>query len=266
MVGRSIEPISFFSYAALGPGWSLLLADDRLRAPAVLGRRVAMPVRSIESLWRFVRTRGIWRSLDRLVFGYLFGTQRWVVFHTRLDGPPVPAQHGGFTFRPYAPGDAPALAAFEPYIRRSRFLAWIAQGSFVHLAFHGDRPVAYRIVSTHGPHGPLSRVVRPGPDEVWVVDLYCLPEYRGQAVPNWLVRCMDRHLAAAGYRARYSAALLDNRAGTRSAFKRGAGFHALVTYRRRPFRQTLAVSTDIEEALAAAGLGEVPSPLAPPPS
>lgn len=220
---------------------------------------------AVTSLWRFVRTRGIQRSFNRLVFGYVVGAQRWIVFYSRLDGPPIPATHGEITFRPYEPRDAPALAAFEPYIRRSRFLAWITQGCFVHLAFHGNRPVAYRIVSTRGPHGPLSRIVRPGPDEVWVVDLYCLPEYRGQAVPVWLVRCMDRHLAAAGYRARYSAALLDNRAGTRSAFKRGAGFHALVTYRRRLFRQTLTVSTDIEEALAAAGLGEVPPSLAPPP-
>jgi GNAT superfamily N-acetyltransferase len=208
----------------------------------------------MESLGHFVRTRGVWRSLDRLVFGYLFGTERWVVFHTRLDGPPAPAEHGEFTFRPYEPGDAAALAAFEPYIRRSRFLAWIAQGCLVQLALHADRPVAFRIVSTRGPRGPLAQVVRLGPDEVWVVDLYCRPEYRGRGVPLGLVRSMDRRLAAAGYRSRYSAARLDNLPGARSAFKRGAGFHALVTYRRRLFRQTLTVSTDLEEALAAAGL------------
>jgi GNAT superfamily N-acetyltransferase len=214
----------------------------------------------MRSIWRFLRTRGIRHSLDRFVFGYVAGSERWVLFYNSLDGPPAPAAHGEITFRPYDPGDAESLAAFEPYIRRSRLLVWIAYGCFVHLALHGERPVGYRIVSPLGPLGPLSRVVRLGPDELWSVDLYCVPEYRGRGIGVWLPLSMDRHLAAAGYRGMYSATRLDNHAAIRATLKQGDEFRGVVTYRRLLFRRTLIVSTDITEALAAARLTAVPPP------
>jgi GNAT superfamily N-acetyltransferase len=218
----------------------------------------------LRSLWRFLRTRGIRHSLDRFVFGYVAGSQRWVLFYNDLDGPSVPAAHGEIMVRPYDPGDAELLAAFEPYIRRSQFLARIEEGCFVHLALHGVRPVGYRIVSTRGPRGPLSRVVRLGPDEVWVVDLYCVPEYRGRGIGIWLGLTMDRHLAATGYRGMYSTNLLNNPAAIRASLKQGDQFRAVVTYRRVLFRKTLIVSTDITEVLAAVRLTAAPPPTFPP--
>jgi GNAT superfamily N-acetyltransferase len=220
----------------------------------------------MRSIWRYVRTRGIRHSLRRIVFGYIAGAERWALFYNRLDGPPVAAVHGEITFRPYEPRDAESLAVFEPYIRRSRFLAWVEEGSFVYLALHGVRPVAYRIVSKHGPRGPLSSVVRLGPDEVWVVDLYCVPEYRGRGIGVWLPLNMDRQLAAAGYRGGYAATLLSNRASLRAVLKQGDEFRAVVTYRRRVFRKTLSLSTDIGEVLAAAGLARVSPPMVSPPA
>jgi GNAT superfamily N-acetyltransferase len=217
----------------------------------------------MRSVWRDLRTRGVRYSFNRLVFGYVAGSERWVLFYNDLDGPPAPARHGEITFRPYDSGDAESLAVFEPRISRSRFMAWIEDGCFAHLALHGARPVAYRLVSTRGPRGPLSRVVRLGPDEVWVVDLYCVPEYRRRGIGVWLSLNMDRSLAAAGYRGMYSSNLLRAPAAIRTTFKQGDQFRALVTYRRRLFRQTLTVSTDITEVLAAVGLTAQP-PTVPP--
>ena len=189
-----------------------------------------------------------------------------MLFYNRLDGPPAPTTHGGITFRPYEPADAESLAAFEGRMRRSQFLARIAEGGFVDLALHGVRPVGYRIVSTRGPRGPLSRVVRLAPDEVWVVDVFCVPEYRGRGIGVWLSLSMDRRLAAAGYRGMYSANLLDNHAAIRTSLKQGDQFRGVVTYRRLLFRQTLIVSTDIGEVLAAVGLTTVPPPPFSPPA
>jgi GNAT superfamily N-acetyltransferase len=220
----------------------------------------------MRSIWRFLRTRGIRHSLDRFVFGYVAGSARWVLFYNSLAGPPAPAAHGEITFRPYGPGDAESLAAFEPRIRRSQFLAWVDEGCFVHLALHGVRPVGYRIVSPRGPRGPLARVVRLEPDELWVVDLYCVPEYRGRGIGVWLPLSMDRYLGAAGYRGMYSTNLLNNSAAIRASIKQGDQFRGVVTYRRRLFRRTLIVSTDITEALAAARLTAVPPPPPFPPS
>jgi GNAT superfamily N-acetyltransferase len=217
----------------------------------------------MRSLSYYIRTRGIRHSLGRLVFGYVVGSERWALFYNRLDGPPAPTTHGEITFRSYATSDAEALIAFEPYMRRSRFLAWIDEGCLVYLALHGARPVAFRIVSTRGPEGPLSRVVKLKPDEVWVVDLYCVPEYRGRGIGVWLALAMDRALAAAGYHGMYAATLLGNPAALRTVFKQGDEFRSVVTYRRLLIRRTLTISTDINEALAAAGLTTVPPPSGP---
>ena len=45
----------------------------------------------MRSVWRYLRTRGIPHSLDRVVFGYVAGSARWVLFYNDLDGPPAPA-------------------------------------------------------------------------------------------------------------------------------------------------------------------------------
>jgi GNAT superfamily N-acetyltransferase len=220
----------------------------------------------VTSLWRYLRTRGVAHTLRKFVFGYVAGAERWVLFYNRLDGPPAPSVHGEITFRPYDPADAASLATFEPYLRRSRFLAWIAEGCFAHLAFHGARPVGFRIVSTRGPHGPLSRVVRLGSDEVWVIDLYCVPEYRGRGIGVWMALNMDRHLAAAGYHGMYSTNRFDNHAAIRTSLKQGDEFRGVVTYRRFLFRQALTISTDIQEVLDAVGLTSEPPPALPPPA
>jgi len=109
-------------------------------------------------------------------------------------------------------------------------------------------------------------VVRLGPDGLWSVDLYCVPEYRGRGIGVWLPLTMDRYLAAAGYRGMYSATRLDNHAAIRATLKQGDEFRGVVTYRRLLFRRTLIVSTDITEALAAACLTAVPPPPPFPPS
>jgi len=214
----------------------------------------------MRSVWGYVRTRGIRHSLERFVSGYVAGAERWVLFYNDLDGPSAPGAHGEITFRPYEPRDAESLAVFAPRMRPAQFLAWVDDGSFVHLAFHGARPVGYRIVSTRGPHGPLSEVVRLRPDEVWVVDLYTVPEYRGRGIGGCLGTHMDRHVAAAGYRGMYSTNLMTNPAAIRTSLKQGDQFRALVTYRRLLFRRTLTVSTEIGEVMAAVQLTAPPPP------
>jgi len=63
-------------------------------------------------LRRYLRTRGVRHGLEKLVFGYLSGAERWVLFYDHLDGPPAPASHGDWPPRAFAASSRTAAGSF----------------------------------------------------------------------------------------------------------------------------------------------------------
>jgi GNAT superfamily N-acetyltransferase len=208
-----------------------------------------------------VATRGLGFTLQRVWQTYVFGTQRFAIFRNALAGPPPPPDEDGLVVRPFGPEDVDLLGAFEPHRRARELQAHLEDGCWLDFALDGPRPIAYRVVSLAGPrHLPLALVVTLEPGQVWVVDLFCRPDYRGRGIGTRLSVAMDRRLAALGYREVLLANRLDNPATIRLSARKGNQPLFWCSYRRVLCFSRCTISTDLTKIADAASRGERVAP------
>ncbi len=202
---------------------------------------------------RYLRTRG-WRwTLARAVETAVYASGRWVVYRNPLDGPLVPPRADGIVFRPVTSADVEWLGGFEPHHSRAELLARLADGCWIDVALDGPRPVAFRVVSSASPPGPLGIVVKVDAGQIWVNHLFCVPEYRGRGLGTELALAMDRRLATLGFRECLSANRLDNIAAIRTTLAQGDEPLYVFSYFRLFWLVRRRVSTDLTEVYRAAG-------------
>lgn len=205
-------------------------------------RRMLAP--AVES-WSYLRSRGVRKTCSRFLEAYVFAMEEWAVLRNDLAGPPLEAVADGVVFRPFAPGDDHFLCAFEPWHLASELRAQLGDGCWLDFAFDGDRPVAYRVVSPTGPRRqPLGTMITLKPAQLWVVNLFCLPEYRARGIGRRLSVAMDRRLSTIGYREILMANRLDNVPTVRLSLTKGNELLFWFSYLRVLFYSRYRVSTD----------------------
>lgn len=198
--------------------------------------------------WRYFRRRGLIAVVRAIINRYVYRSYQGVIFCTRLAGPPTEDHVGNVVFRLATTSDLDHLAELEHYGRGASLRAGVLEDNdWLFIACHGDRIVATRQYSRAvPPHGLLSRVIHLGPAQVYMADVFCLPEYRSQGIARRLALFGDRGMASSGYTESVAATAAGNIPSLRMSLRKGNGHPiSYVSYVRLLFYERLVVSKDI---------------------
>ena len=107
--------------------------------------------------------------------------------------------------------DLPLLGPFHGHRSERELGEWLRDGEvYLFVAFHGGRAAAYDCISLEVPaYPPFSRLTL-GKDDVWVRDVYTIPEYRCRGVIRTLRACRNAEMTEVGFRHTVSAVAEDN--------------------------------------------------------
>jgi hypothetical protein len=228
----------------------------------IYGRRdeadMAVPTLIVHG-WSYFRRRGLRATVGTILSRFVYGSQQFVVYRTRLAGPPAADRVGEIVFRLATTDDVDDLDEFEPYDLGATQRAYVQYDKdWLFVACHGDRIVATRRYSRQIPAGSLiSRRLGLASRQVWSADAFCLPEYRNQGLNRHFGRFTMRFLASQGYAEEFGVITASNVASLRSVLGRGSEFVYFVSYSRFLFYEHFQMSDDLPEdlrALARAGL------------
>jgi len=161
-------------------------------------------------LLHLARMRGLRRSVRAGVQAYLFSYRSWYIFYRPVPEEPVRPPNDDFTCRLAGAEDVESLAVFEPARTRREFREWIAEGSYIFVAYKDGRPVSFQRVSRAVPAGPPLSSLSLAPGQVWGADAQTLADFRGQHVGAALREFRDRTLRARGVREYVSSVQSDN--------------------------------------------------------
>lgn len=203
--------------------------------------------------WRYVRRQGLTAALRTLFNRYVYGSHECFVLRCDLAGPPAADHVGEVVFRLATPSDLDHLDQLDRYGRGARQRAHVKEDNdWLFIACHGDRIVATRRYSRALPlHGLMSRVVQLSQRQVWAADIFCLPEYRNQAIARHLALFAERFLASQDYTELLTSVTVTNTASLRMSLHKGSEPFCYVAYSRLLFYERLVVSKEIPERFGA---------------
>jgi hypothetical protein len=212
-------------------------------------------------LLHLVRVRGLRRTLRAAAQAYLFSRRSWYIFYRSVPEQPVRPATDAFECRLATAADVESLAVFEPIRQRREFRDWIAEGSWIFVAYRAGRPVAFQRVSRTVPAGPPLSSIGLAPGQVWGADAQTLAEFRGQHVGAVLREFRDRTLRAAGMREYVSSVQSDNHralilgyGGRQRLVERVERLDYLCVLGIRRIRRVADALPALERVLAQAGL------------
>jgi GNAT superfamily N-acetyltransferase len=175
---------------------------------------------TLPDAWRRVRQR-------------LFATRKFVVIRKKLEVFPVPDRLGEVVFRQASATDLARLDDLEAHGRGSTQRAHVRERhDMLFVACHGDRILATRRCGLEVRDPLAARVVQLRPGQVWVADLFCLPEYRSHGVGTHLILFTDRELAVQRYTEVLAAVDAGNISSLRASRSTGFDFPFYVSYVR----------------------------------
>ena len=178
-----------------------------------MGLNVATEKRLFSMIIRLVHlvtVKGIRRTLKVGFESYIFAYQQFSLSYRSLPDVTFPPEASDFHCRLATINDIERLKVFEPYRRRSEFREWLANGTWVFIAFDGKLPVSFRVASAAPFLQPPWSRISLQKQQLWVVDAYTLPSYRRRGAAQALVNYRDGFLAARGFRESVSFRRLDN--------------------------------------------------------
>ena len=210
----------------------------------------------VRSWWWYVSQRGhlavghAFAAGHAFIDRYVYRSRRYIVTYSPLAGPPVADHVGDVVFRTATASDLDRLDELERYGRGARHRVYVeTDKDWLFVACHQNRVVATRRVSRLVRDPLISRVIQLGPTQVWMADVFCLPEYRSRGIARHLQLFGDRVLASAGYTERFASIAADNTASLRMARGSGSQYLYYVSYVRYLFYERLRVSREIPERL-----------------
>lgn len=195
-----------------------------------------------------MRFLAAWRRVRRR----LYATRKFVVIRKKLEVFAVPDRVGEVVFRRASAADLERLDGLEAHGRGSAQRAHVRERQdMLFVACHGDRIVATRRCALAIRDPLVARVVELRPGQVWVADLFCLPEYRSQGVSTHLILFTDRALAVQGYTDVLAAVDARNISSLRASRSTRFEFPLYVSYVRLLRYERLRVSDRLPRRLQA---------------
>src|SRR5262245_26180978 len=198
--------------------------------------------------WRDISQHGLMAAAHAFIDRYVYRSQQYVVTYSAVGCPPAVDHVDDVVVRTAVPSDLDRLDELERYRSGTTQRAYVENDKdWLFVACHENRIVATRRVSRLVRDRVMSRVIRLQPSQVWMADVFCLPEYRSRGVARHLQLFGDRVLASQGYTERFASIAVNNTASLRMA--RGSGSQRLyyVSYVRFLFYEHLGVSREIPQ-------------------
>jgi GNAT superfamily N-acetyltransferase len=182
----------------------------------------------------------------------LYLTRRFVIIRKTLKCSPVSDHLGEVIFRRARPADLERLDALDAHGRGSTQQAYVNDSQdLLFVACHDDRIVATRRCSLEIRDPLVARAVTLGEAQIWVADIFCLPEYRSQGVGRHLILFADRELASLRYSEVLAAVDAGNVASLRASLRSGSALSSYVTYVRFLFYERLRIYNEVPMQLQA---------------
>jgi hypothetical protein len=159
-------------------------------------------LRTLREFLEGARLRGAWWAVRILWSRLGFSVRRVYLFHGPIEPPVAPASDDRFHYRFATPADLDRLAVFQPYVLPSRLRQWVEnRDTWVLVAFEGDEPAAFYSYSRVPPtRDAVLPPITLGSSQVWVIEVYVRPEYRGRRLSMRIQAHRDRLLHDSGYR------------------------------------------------------------------
>lgn len=177
--------------------------------------------------------RGLLAALRSLIDRYVYQSHDLVIVRATLAGPPAPDHVGGIVFRLASAVDLTRLDELDRYNRGSIQRRYVEQESdWLFVGCHGDRIVATRRYSTKVRDPRVSQVVELRSGQLWIADVFALPEYRSQGIGRHLSIFSDRYMASRNYTELLAAIAASNEASLRMSLGKGTDLVQYVSYRR----------------------------------
>jgi GNAT superfamily N-acetyltransferase len=108
-------------------------------------------------------------------------------------------QAEGFELRFATRADLPAMEGFRRRVTRETLERWCGPGYFFFIALAAGAPVSYRCLSPLV-HPGVAGFIAPGPDQIFMVDEFTVPEFRRRGLTRHLAGAMTPFLLPHGYR------------------------------------------------------------------
>jgi GNAT superfamily N-acetyltransferase len=165
----------------------------------------------------YVRSRGLLGTLRRLFTAFVFHREHLVLYYKSMEDEirRVTAKIPG-TMRRATLADLDGLKVFEHHYTAAQFRRWIER-EWAWVFEHDGKLIAYRAVVRELPKvGAPRDLVKLEPTDVWVVNMYTLPEYQGLRVQAALITHVLAENRALGYRREISMGRLDNESSRRT--------------------------------------------------
>ena len=163
----------------------------------------------ISNIVHRITVRGIRSVIRSLIEDHIFSFQRRFVFYRSLlaDAEEISNE---FECRLATHTDLIHLQVFASIYRVPQFKEWLDNGNWIFVAYHGGKPVSFHVVSKESRNRPPFSRFSLKDDQVWIVDIYTLPEYRRHHVAQSLRAFRERTLRSLGYTEAISTVLISN--------------------------------------------------------
>jgi len=168
----------------------------------------------------YARTRGVLPLLRKIFRVLVTGRERWYVTSGRLEPwARASRRDPAIEVRRATADDLPALVGFGRQ-RLHTLRAWLKPEHFFFVAVRDGAVIAYRALG-RAPHRWVAGFLRLREDQVYALDVFVHPAFRGRGVTFELMAASNPVLLAHGYREVISIQRLDNRASIDMTEARG---------------------------------------------
>jgi len=138
--------------------------------------------------------------LALFIENFIYSDQRWYIYYKQCKEHIPEPRSEKFKFRSATMDDLPHLRVFKKSHRLQEFKEWFEDGDILLLALRNGQPVAYHCISKQSrTRIPLNRFPL-RKDQIWISDIYTLPEYRCQHIATLLREYREWYLNRCGYK------------------------------------------------------------------
>lgn len=173
---------------------------------------------AVAQLWTYVKSRGVRATAQRLFKAFVFSREHLVLYYKSMEDEItlVTPKIAGVMRRARL-DDLEGLRVFSHHYTTEQFRRWIENGDGVWVFDHDGKLIAYRVIVRELPRlGAPHDLLTLEPTDVWVVNMYTLPEYQGLRVQAALITHVLAENRRAGFRRELSMGRLDNESSRRT--------------------------------------------------
>jgi len=161
---------------------------------------MTLPIPRLGEVWLYLRSFGLARTCRKFFASYIAGQEHWYVTIESLSNwIGARLEPNGLEIRCATIEDLPRMSGFTLRQHPATLRTWCGPRFLLYIAIADGRAVSYRCVS-RDVHIAANGIVTLGPDQIYMVDEFTVPEFRRRGITRQLAIATNPVLLAAGYR------------------------------------------------------------------